>query len=163
LSSGTDGADPNKGVTVHDHNDIDSAPNQPANKAVVRQFFAALSAGDYPAAAALVDPEGAWWSLTSRTSRPLAATVERIEGRARDTVDGFTFAVGTLTAEDNRVSAVVDGHAAYPDGRVYENAYHYLFRVVDGRIVQGWEYHDTALADRVLRGGVPGETDITRT
>jgi uncharacterized protein len=123
-----------------------------ANKASVTRFFAALTSDDYAAAARSATSDATWWSLTQRETRPLAATLVRIGDRAAGFPGGFRFTVGALTAEQDRVSAVVDGHAELAVGRVYENRYHFLFRFRVGRIAAVWEYHDTAHANRVLRG-----------
>jgi hypothetical protein len=122
------------------------------NKATVTGFFAALSRGDYAEAAQLATRDATWWSLTQRETRPLVATLDRIAGRAGDTSDGLHFTVGWLTAEQDRVSALAESHARFADGRVYDNRYHFLFRLQSGRIAAVSEYHDTAHASRVLRG-----------
>ena len=123
-----------------------------ANKATVAGFFAALTRDDYAAATQSSTPDATWWSLTRRETHPLAATVTRIGDRAAAIPGGFTFTVGLLTADQDRVSALVESLAEFADGRVYENRYHFLFRFQAGRIAAVWEYHDTAHANRVLRG-----------
>ena len=122
------------------------------NKTIVTRFFAALTRGDYAEATRLATMDATWWSLTRRETRPLATTLEGIAARAADIPGGLNFTVGWLTAEQDRVSALAESHAKFADGRVYDNRYHFLFRFRSGRIAAVLEYHDTAHANRVLRG-----------
>jgi ketosteroid isomerase-like protein len=122
-----------------------------ANKAVVTRFFDALTKADFDGAARLIDPNGQWWNL-KRVTRPLSATLVRIKDKSSETTTGLAFRVGTMTAEGDRVSVLAESYAEFPDGRIYNNLYHFLFRLADGRIVNVWEYYDSAHADLVLRG-----------
>lgn len=45
-----------------------------------------------------------------------------------------------MTAEDDRVAVEADSHGELTDGRIYENAYHFLFRFRGGRIREVREY-----------------------
>jgi ketosteroid isomerase-like protein len=66
-----------------------------------------------------------------------------------------------LTAEDNRVSAVVNGFAKTQDGTEYNNKYHFLIYLRDGKVSKHLEYMDSYLGakvmgpilQRLLRGG----------
>jgi ketosteroid isomerase-like protein len=49
-----------------------------------------------------------------------------------------------LTAEEDRVAMEAESHVLNPtNGRLYNNFYHYLFRVKDGQITLFKEYQDT--------------------
>jgi ketosteroid isomerase-like protein len=48
-----------------------------------------------------------------------------------------------LTAEEDRVAMEAESHVLNPNGRLYNNFYHYLFRVRDGQITLFKEYQDT--------------------
>jgi ketosteroid isomerase-like protein len=61
-----------------------------------------------------------------------------------------TMTVDTLTAEGDRVAMEARSHAKIVDGGVYENIYHLLFVIREGKIVQFTEYCDTAYAHRTL-------------
>jgi ketosteroid isomerase-like protein len=61
-----------------------------------------------------------------------------------------------MTAEDDRVAVVTEGHALTLDGVNYDNMYHFLFVLNDGLIKSLWEFNDTAHADAVLRRGDGG-------
>jgi ketosteroid isomerase-like protein len=129
-----------------------------ANKATVTEFFESWAAGHFDRVEQLLDPAGDWWTLASRKTRTMQAQMVRNKGVWTDATNGIAFRIDILTAEEDRVAAVVESFADFGDQGHYNNLYHFLFRVVDARIVQAWAYYDTALANRVLRGeggGVP--------
>ena len=65
---------------------------------------------------------------------------------------GIQFTVHSLTAEDDRVAAEVESYAPLVNGKVYNNHYHMLFVIRDGKIAIVKEYADTAhRARRVQR------------
>lgn len=49
-----------------------------------------------------------------------------------------------VTAEGERVAIEVESHSVNIRGKVYNNRYHFLFVVRDGKIVEGREYLDSA-------------------
>jgi ketosteroid isomerase-like protein len=64
---------------------------------------------------------------------------------------GLSVELKTLTAEEDRVAAelVIRGKSA-ADGGDYENWYHFLFRIEDGRITNIREHLDSLYAFRKL-------------
>jgi ketosteroid isomerase-like protein len=50
-----------------------------------------------------------------------------------------------MVAEGNKVAAEVRSYADLTDGRTYENQYHMLFTLRQGKIVEVKEYADTLL------------------
>jgi uncharacterized protein len=130
-----------------------AASDASSGKAVVAAFFAALSSDDIATVNEIVDPRGEFWVLSHRRAVPASAWLDGFRHLIRARAPGgVKFVVSTLTAEDDRVAAVVECHATFDDGRVYENMYHFLIRLDGGRIAQLWEYGDTLHAERVLRG-----------
>jgi uncharacterized protein len=61
-----------------------------------------------------------------------------------------------VTAENNRVAVVTEGHAVTIDGVEYNNMYHFLFELKEGLVTSLWEFNDTAHANAVLRRGDGG-------
>ncbi len=51
-----------------------------------------------------------------------------------------------VTAEDNRVAVEAHSQIAMVDGRLFENTYHFLFHLQDGKIVLAREHFDTGYA-----------------
>jgi ketosteroid isomerase-like protein len=128
----------------------------PSNTAVVRALFAAMSAGQFAEARNLVDPDGTWWTLGRRAARPSAVVLAVIEQLCATSTDGFGFDVRTTTAEDDRVAAEVSGHATLSDGGAYDNLYAFLFRLRSGRVIEVWEYYDTAMSLRSFSRPIDG-------
>jgi ketosteroid isomerase-like protein len=123
-----------------------------ANKATIRRFFEAWTNGDFDRVEKMIDPNGEWWTLAKRQARPVPLQLGRIRALHAETQEGISFRLDTMTAEEDRVAAVVESYTDFADQGVYNNLYHFLFRVVDGLILDIKVYYDTALANRVLRG-----------
>lgn len=124
-----------------------------ANKALVREFFQSWGESDFDHMLELVDPEGEWWTLANRKTRTFKDVIARVKTVAEETTAGrIEFTLGSLTAEDDRIAAVLESHAHFADQGAYNNQYFFLFQVADGRFARAWMYYDTALANRVLRG-----------
>ena len=128
-------------------------PVTEANKAIIRELFQAWGESRFDRGRDLVDPDGEWWTLASRRTRSCRDQIERVKALNEETIGGtIDFRIGPLTAEDDRVAAVVESHTEFAEQGKYNNLYHFLFRLTDGRVTQAWVYYDTALANRVLRG-----------
>ena len=56
---------------------------------------------------------------------------------------GLRMKVHSLIAEGDKVALEVESHGELRNGRVYENQYHALITVRDGRIAEVKEYMDT--------------------
>jgi ketosteroid isomerase-like protein len=78
--------------------------------------------------------------------------LDRVKALYNEARNGIAFRIDTMTAEEDRVAVVVESYAEFAEQGIYNNLYHFLFRIVDGRITRIWVYYDTALANRVLRG-----------
>jgi len=133
--------------------DLHLAGDLATNKAVARSFFEAIVAGDTVAIDALVHPQAHWWVQgwgdLSRMAflNGLGQTIARARTRR--------YAVVTLTAEQDRVAVEATASFEFPEG-TYQNTYHFLFRMSDGRIVEGKEYLDTTVAARFYPPAAPG-------
>jgi ketosteroid isomerase-like protein len=57
-----------------------------------------------------------------------------------------------MTAENERVAVEVNGEAIHASGEPYNNQYHFLLVIKNGKIVELKEYMDTQLAARILLG-----------
>jgi ketosteroid isomerase-like protein len=67
--------------------------------------------------------------------------------------DGIRFTVKTLTAEGDRVAIEAESTAIHVSGKPFNNKYHFLMRLRDGKIVVLTEYMDTELVTDVLCDG----------
>jgi ketosteroid isomerase-like protein len=129
------------------------------SKRLVLDWFEALSTGRLEEAYKLMDPDGGYWVLRQRTTLSNARFAEIFTDAWNNTfIDGITFTVGALTADANRVAAVVEGHATLASsGEPYDNMYHYLF-TVDGPLIRHvCEFADTYRSAQAFAppGGAP--------
>lgn len=120
-----------------------------ANKQVVREWNAHLSAGAVKAALELLAKSATWWvagTSAAGTTYTREAFCELIHGFTGAFKTPLRMTTKTLTAEEDRVAAQIEGWGQLPDGRIYNNAYHVLYIVRDGKIQQGYEYYNTLYA-----------------
>jgi ketosteroid isomerase-like protein len=98
-----------------------------------------------------MDEDATWWILGKPHLFPSAGTkskadMERIWGGLfRHMKDGLEMTVIGMVAEGDKVAAEIRSHAKLTDGRLYENQYHMLFTLRQGKIVEVREYADTLL------------------
>ena len=89
-------------------------------KDVVTRFFRALTDGQFDAAETMVDADGPW-------SIPRKRQVGTIGDQlALMRTENMAFHVDTLTAEEDRVAAIVGGVMHRPAGDALEKSYHFL-------------------------------------
>jgi hypothetical protein len=124
-----------------------------ANKALVREFYRLMNAREFDAMWALF-AERATWS-GGRFDTTDAPGIDRMRAVLVDPMPvfeqgGIHFTVHALTAEGDRVAAEVESHAPLVSGTTYNNHYHMLFEIRDGRIQVVKEYADTAHAREVF-------------
>lgn len=68
----------------------------------------------------------------------------------RSFTDGIRFEVDAVTADEDRVAVMMHGFADLPTGDTYNNVYHVLFRVRDGKVSHIYEFADTKLVDETF-------------
>lgn len=127
------------------------------NKSVVQRYFDAVNGGDMDTITALLHDDVVFWvppSLPDGVEFCGKAMVLELFTQSVGLYDagaGLSVSIQSLTAEDDRVAAelTIRGKAANGGGD-YENWYHFLFRVSDGKIVQIREHLDTLYAYRTL-------------
>jgi|GEM_PF-3535896 len=107
-------------------------------------FLDAIVRGDLPTLDALLGPTATWWvqgwGELDRASllAGLQGTISRSTERRMD--------IARTTAEADRVAIEAQGSFTFAEG-VYANSYVYIIVTdEDGRIVEGREYLDTAVA-----------------
>ena len=119
------------------------------HKHIAMQFFARFSANDIPGALDTLSEDSTYWiagrreiiptsgtHTKARMARIFEAMCERLDG-------GMRMTVKSAIAEGDRVALEVESLGRLKDGRVYNNQYHVLMKVADGRIVEVHEYLDT--------------------
>jgi len=121
------------------------------NKQTVREYLAHFKNAAVTDLLDAMSEDATWWILGKPHLFPGAgnkskADMERIWGSLFGRMkDGLEMAVIGIVAEGDKVAAEIRSHADLTDGRVYENQYHMLFTVRQGKIVEVKEYADTLL------------------
>jgi len=86
-----------------------------------------------------------WWALGHGEIQSEVDGILAVM-RANIDSDGMTMRVIGSTIEGERMALEIQGRATLKDGTIYENQFHILYVVRDGRIVSLREYYDTARA-----------------
>lgn len=125
------------------------------NKKVVLDFLENLSAGNAAAIMNTLADSATWWVAGNF---PLSGTKTKAQfgeliGGLGENIDGGLRVTPTgVTAEGDRVAVEAESYAKMKNGKTYQNKYHFLFLVRDGKIQQVKEYLDTMHANDVLCG-----------
>jgi len=128
--------------------ETDTRSREEANKDLVAEFMEVFSAGDVDKILSYLSDSATWW---------VGGTIEGISGTRDKAAFGEMLAslsglatTGAIrltphawTAEGDRVAVETESHCELRNGRIYNNAYHFLFTVRDGRIESVKEYLDT--------------------
>lgn len=120
------------------------------NRRTAIAFFQRYDAGDIPGVLDLMSEDITYWlagkpgsnaTAGARTKAEMADIFRRMgnamTGRLRMTVKG-------TVAEGDKVAVEAVSRGELRNGRVYEQEYHVLFTLRDGRIAAAREYMDTA-------------------
>ena len=127
-----------------------------ANKRLATTFIDALSSGDPDRILALYTEDASVWtagSLPFSGLHPREAVVALCEGLLGAFPEGLRFDIVAMTAEGDRVAVEAEGHGQHAAGGVYDQKYHFLLVLRDGKVAQMKEYFDTEHARNVLLAG----------
>jgi ketosteroid isomerase-like protein len=64
--------------------------------------------------------------------------------------EGLKFTVKAMTAEGERVAIEAESYGKHISGKIYNNLYHFLMVIRDGKVIELKEYMDTMHANEVL-------------
>jgi len=124
-----------------------------ANKDLARRMIDALSAADV----AWVEENYAEdFRIWTAGSLPFSGEGDKASAVASMPLvlslfpNGLRFEIVAMTAEGDRVAIEGTSEGTTAHGRRYQQTYHFLMRVRDGRIVEWKEYMDTEHARKVL-------------
>ena len=119
------------------------------NKRLASRFFERYDANDIAGALDLLADDATWWIAGKPGELPAAGVHDkeqisrvfhRMEGRLKN---GLRMKVKSAIAEGDRVALEIESHGELQNGRVYNNEYHTIVTVRDGKIRQVREYLDT--------------------
>lgn len=121
------------------------------NRTLVERFFDDFSSGRVDRAFTLLADDGTWWAAGNLYSGDRRITGEFTKAEYLDLVGeivkafprGIRFTIHAMTAEGDRVAAEVESYGEHANGKRYNNHYHFLFVVRDGKFGVVKEYNDT--------------------
>lgn len=120
-----------------------------ANKKIVGEFFERFSAADAPGAIGLLDDAVVWRVMGREGSLPMSGEMDReaihdLIGTVKGAIpDGMKLTPTGWTVEGDRVALEMESYGELANGKVYNNHYHFLVTVSDGKITALREYMDT--------------------
>lgn len=124
------------------------------NKQTVKQFLEVFSSGNVAATMAMWADDATWWVAGTM---PISGTYDKaafttlLSGVASSCKGGaIKITPKAFTAEGERVAVEAESLAHTNNGRTYNNHYHFLFLVRDGKIAGVKEYLDTMHTTAVL-------------
>ena len=118
------------------------------NKAIVEEFFATFSTGDVDAIMARLTDDATWWVSGSIPGMSGSNSKAQLGDLLRTVVplykDGaLRISPSSMIAEGNRVAVEAESYAELTSGKVYNNHYHFLIELADGKVRRVKEYSDT--------------------
>jgi ketosteroid isomerase-like protein len=113
------------------------------NKAFAAELIKAISVGDAETIRNLVAEDCTCWIAGFPRNRPFSR--EQMLRSARTIIDevipgGFNLKIDGMTAEGDRVAVEAEGHNHTVTGKLYNNFYHFLFELRDGKVIRWREY-----------------------
>jgi len=127
-----------------------------ANKKIARELVEALARADTKGALDLYADDFQLWTPGNlpfsgvHTREEIAALMDGVLGAFPE---GLSFTITGMTAEDDRVAVEVESRGLHTSGALYQNRYHFLLVIRDGKIRRLKEYMDTLHAREVLVDG----------
>jgi hypothetical protein len=121
-----------------------------SNRQVALEFYRRFDAGDIPGVLALMAEDATFWIAGKPGSSPTAGRLhskEQIGDLFRRMTAALTgplrMEVKSTVAEGDRVALEVESRAELANGRIYNQDYHALMTIRDGKIAAVREYLDT--------------------
>lgn len=129
-----------------------------ANKKLVADFFAHFKRKDVQGALDMMAPDATWWIGGKPELFPIcglktkAQIGEILQSLVPTTRDGLAITPKGMVAEGDKVAVEAESLGVLGNGRTYNNEYHFLVTVRDGKIAAVKEYLDTMHTADVLKG-----------
>ena len=123
------------------------------NKNTVTAFVQAMSRGDMDAILDAYAEDGGVWTM-GNTLISGQYNKQQIRGFADGIFEAFPeglqFTILGMTAEGDRVAVEAESMGIHVSGATYNNFYHFLFTLRDGKVTSLKEYLDTQMVLDVL-------------
>ncbi len=123
--------------------------NNEQKKALVADFMGRFATTDIDGAMAMTTDDFTWWIGGKKELFPMAGVKTKAEmigllkGMMGGMKTGLTITPKAWTVEGDRVALEAESYGVAGDGGVYNNEYHFLVLLRDGKIAQVKEYLDT--------------------
>jgi uncharacterized protein len=118
-----------------------------ANRQLVQDFFAAVTAGDLPDSLLTADMSG--WT-TTQGSMGKADYQRLIRLLAKMSAEPLAFTIDSITCEEDRAVAEVRSAGVLIDGEPYSNTYVFVFRVQGDRIASVAEHFNALIVQEKM-------------
>jgi len=118
------------------------------NKRIAAAFFARLSDNDVGALNAMTD-DATWWIAGKQGQLPVVGTHDKqqiarvFRGMLAQLRNGLAMTVMSSIAEGDKVALEVESYGELKNGRIYNQEYHFLVTIRDGKVSEVKEYLDT--------------------
>jgi ketosteroid isomerase-like protein len=126
------------------------------NKQLLQDVFAETAKGNGRPFVAAMAEDVAWtiigstpWSKTYRGKK--AVLTELLGPLNAQLANGNSITAHRFIAENDQVVVEGRGHNTTKTGKAYQNAYCWVFRFSEGKVVELMEYTDTALIESALK------------
>ena len=119
------------------------------NKAIASEFFERVSTNDIAGALAKLTYDATWWIAGKAGSAPVVGSHSKDKiGRlfyriASQMRTGLTMTIKGMVAEGDNVALEVESYGELKNGRIYNQEYHFLMVIREGKISTVREYLDT--------------------
>ncbi|NER80278.1 MAG: hypothetical protein F6K42_12000 [Leptolyngbya sp. SIO1D8] len=119
------------------------------NKKIVAGFFERFSAADAAGALELLDDSVVWRVMGREGVLPMSGEMDKeaigaLIGSVKEAIPaGMKLTPTGWTAEGNRVAVEMESYGELTNGKIYNNFYHFLTTISDGKITLLREYMDT--------------------
>lgn len=119
------------------------------NKHLVRQFIDRFTSNDIAGALDLMTDDATWWIAGKPDQLPAAGVYNKgriarlLDNMVSQLPNGLKMTVKSLVAEGDKVAMEAESYGELRNGRVYNQEYHFLLTIRDGKISAVKEYLDT--------------------
>ena len=121
------------------------------NKQVIKTYFDAINRGDEPAILDLLSDDFQCECMAVKPERfhfvwdrDAFAAAPRLMSRFME--KPIQIWIDSMIAEDDSVAVEAHSHGELKNGKLYQNAYHFLFKLRDGKLYSAREYSCSHLA-----------------
>lgn len=123
------------------------------NKQIVTRFLELFSSGAVTETMAMMTDDATWWvagTMPISGTYDKAAFTHLLSGVLETCTGPIQITPRTFTVEGDRVALEAESYTQTRNGRIYNNLYHFVFKLRDGKIAAVKEYLDTMHANAVL-------------